>query len=154
MIVSHDNLKDISNKLRPLHSQFICNCFCQRILYVARTSRKMFCPKFKYFQVQDGKSFAKVLEIITICSPAVLFKGLFVMFAKSFVYLKGRPILCQTLLLRENPGVFKSNKVVPSQEYCGSLSLNCTFGQNQNLSNFLSGAFQKRYFGFKFNFSF
>ena len=30
---------------------------------MARTSRKMFCPKFKYFQVQDGKSFAKVLEI-------------------------------------------------------------------------------------------
>ena len=53
---------------------------------MARTSRKMFCPKFKYFQVQDGKSFAKVIEIITICSPAVLFKGLFVMFAKSFVY--------------------------------------------------------------------
>ena len=70
-----------------------------------------------------------------------------------YIWKEGR-FFARYCFWEKNPGVFKSNKVVPSQEYCGSLSLNYTFGQNQNLSNFLSGAFQKRYFGFKFNFSF
>ena len=60
-------------------------------------------PQFKYSLVQKGKLFAKVLEIITICSPAVLLKGLFVMFATSFVYLKGRPILCPDIAFERKP---------------------------------------------------
>ena len=60
-------------------------------------------PQFKYSLVQKGKLFAKVLEIITICSPALLLKGLFVMFAASFVYLKGRPILCPDIAFERKP---------------------------------------------------
>ena len=150
MVASHDNLKDIPTNCDHCAVNLYAIAFVRGFCMWLELVVKCFAP-IQIFFSSKRKIVGKVLEIITICSPAVLFKGLIVMFATSFE--RKADSLPRHCFWEKTQGSSKATKLYRHKntaavsawiEHLDKIKTCQTFCQERS----------KRDTGFKFNYSF